>query len=149
LRRGARHPANGSAAAALQRIAHEVIAAPGVRDTPASNATSTAAQRGRKVGPSASGSAAYGLCNAYQRAEQNGNAAEKAVAFRNLVNAAGGASKVAAFCAQVPHPGASVPHDHRVVHNVPPGHPAKSASAPSGAASGAPGNSNHRGHAKH
>jgi hypothetical protein len=94
----------GTLPGALQKIAHDAIAAPGVHESP----TVPAAQaNGHPVGPSASGSAAYGLCNAYQHAEEHGNASQRATAFRNLVNAAGGSGKVAAYCATVPHPGAA------------------------------------------
>jgi hypothetical protein len=81
----------------LQQFAHHTIGAP----APHSTASRT------PVGPNAAGEAAFGLCNAYKHATTHGDAAEKAVAFRNLVKAAGGAEKVAAFCAAVPHPGHS------------------------------------------
>jgi hypothetical protein len=83
----------GSLPAVLQKIAHETIAAPDVH----SSKPIPARQRpGHPVGPSAAGSAEHGLCNAYQ----HGDAKKRAVAFRNLVAAAGGVGKVAAYCAQ-------------------------------------------------
>jgi hypothetical protein len=96
----------GSLPVALQKFAHEAIAAPAVRDS----RTAPDPQRtGQPTGPSVSGSAAYGLCNAYQHAEEHGTAVQRAVAFRNLMNAAGGADQVAAYCAAVQHPGAASP----------------------------------------
>jgi hypothetical protein len=94
----------GSLPVALQKFAHDAIAAPAVRDS----RTAPDPQRtGQPTGPSVSGSAAYGLCNAYQHAEEHGNATQRAVAFLNLINAAGGADHVAAYCAAVRHPGAA------------------------------------------
>jgi hypothetical protein len=62
----------------------------------------------------------YGLCNAYQHAEEHGNAGQRSVAFRNLANAAGGADQVAAYCASVSHPGATSPPGRRVGQTVSP-----------------------------
>jgi hypothetical protein len=59
------------------------------------------------VGPEATGPAAFGLCTAYAHAKAHGTASQKAVAFRNLAAAAGGAAKIAAYCTAVPHPGGS------------------------------------------
>jgi len=58
-------------------------------------------------GPDATGPAAFGLCTAYAHAKAHGTASQKAVAFRNLAAAAGGAAKIAAYCTAVPHPGSS------------------------------------------
>ena len=117
----------GSLPVALQKIAHDTIAAPGVRESRAAPAPK---HPGHPVGPSVTGSAAYGLCNAYQHAD----AAQRAVAFRNLVNAAGGSGQVAAYCAAVKHPGAANP-------------PGRQASSPAGAShrgkpTAGPGNGN-------
>ena len=101
----------GSLPGALQKIAHEAIAAPDVRDSPA---TPTVPGSAHPAGPSVRGAAAYGLCNAYQHAEAHGAANQRAVAFRNLVYAAGGADKVAAYCASVSHPGPTSPPGRRV-----------------------------------
>ena len=97
---GAAAAYTGSLPGALQKIAHEAIAAPSVRE---GSAAPTPQNSGHPAGPSVTGAAAYGLCNAYQ----HGNASQRSVAFRNLVNAAGGADQVAAYCASVPHPGAT------------------------------------------
>lgn len=104
----------GSLPVALQKIAHDTIAAPGVREIRTASATKSS---GHPVGPSVSGSAEYGLCNAYQHASEHGNASLRAVAFRNLVNAAGGAGNVAAFCAAVQHPGAANPPGGQAGHS--------------------------------
>jgi hypothetical protein len=88
---------------AAQRFAHDTIGAP----SPHASNSPNAGHSGAPVGPNASGPAAFGLCTAYAHATQHGTAAQKAVAFRNLEKAAGGAANVASFCASVPHPGAS------------------------------------------
>jgi hypothetical protein len=80
---GAAAAYTGSLPAAVQKFAHVVIAAPGVHESTAGPAPEGT---GPRVGPSARDGAAYGLCNAYRHA----NASQRAVAFRNLVNAAGG-----------------------------------------------------------
>ena len=93
---GAAAAYTGSLPAALQTIAHKAIAAPGVRTSPARPAAEGTTG---SHGPPVTGNAAGGLCNAYQHAAEHGNAGQRAVAFRNLVNAAGGADRVAAYCA--------------------------------------------------
>jgi len=94
---------------AAQKFAHDTIGAPSPHASrnahPGDNAN--AGHSGTPVGPNASGPAAFGLCTAYSNATQHGTAAQKAVAFRNLEKAAGGAANVASFCASVTHPGAS------------------------------------------
>ena len=141
---GAAAAYTGSLPAALQKFAHAAIAAPAVHQSTAGAAPEGT---GPQVGPSARGSAAYGLCNAYQHA----NASQRAVAFRNLVNAAGGAGQVAAYCASVPNPGPSSPPGRRVGQTAsptdtnhgrrptaPPGKP----TAPPGKPTTTPGNGN-------
>lgn len=81
----------------IQQVAHNTIGAPAARPTP------TATPRG----PDATGHSAYGLCTAYAHIKADGTAAQKAVAFRNLAAAAGGAANVTAYCAGIPHPGAT------------------------------------------
>ena len=99
----------GALPAPVQRLAHDTIGAPAARsDTrPAHPAT--------PVGPDPTGHAAYGLCTAYAHLKAHGSAAQKAVAFRNLATAAGGAAKVTAYCAGVAHPGAT-PSDQPTTH---------------------------------
>jgi hypothetical protein len=89
---------------AAQQFAHDTIGAPSPHSSHSANANN---HSGTPVGPNASGPAAFGLCTAYANATQHGTAAQKAVAFRNLENAAGGAANVASFCASVAHPGAT------------------------------------------
>lgn len=101
----------GALPASVQKIAHETIGAPTARHS----APAT------PVGPRATGNAAYGLCNAYAHMKAHGTAKQKAVAFRNLAAAAGGAAKVTAYCASVAHPGAA-PSGHPA--GQPSGHPA-------------------------
>ncbi len=104
----------GNLPATLQKVAHDTIAAPGVRVTRAAPTPGGPGYPVHPVGPRATGSAAYGLCHAYQRAEEHGNAGQQAAAFRNLVNAAGGRGQVAAYCASVQHPGTANPPGRRV-----------------------------------
>lgn len=91
----------GDLPSSLQQIAHKTIGAPAAQHSaPAST----------PVGPNAAGPAAFGLCTAYQHASKHGTAAQKSVAFRNLATAAGGASKISAYCATVQHPGSAASH---------------------------------------
>ena len=92
--------------AALQKFAHNSIAAPAASASPSPSPDETR-RAGVPVGPNPAGPAAHGLCSAYSRAEAHGSAAQQAVAFRKLVAAAGGAGQVAAYCASVPSPLAS------------------------------------------
>jgi hypothetical protein len=101
----------GNLPSGLQKIAHEAFAAPPGRESPV---TPTPVGAGSPVEPSAGDSAAYGLCNAYQHPGEHGNASQRTAAFRNLVKAAGGADRVAAYCASVPHPGTTSPPGRRV-----------------------------------
>jgi hypothetical protein len=102
--------------APAQQFAHNVIGAPSPQPshrpgipqlshgpgTPQPTPARTAA-----VGPDATGPAAFGLCTAYAYAKAHGTASQKAITFRNLAAAAGGAAKIAAYCTAVPHPGSS------------------------------------------
>lgn len=122
---------------ALQQFAHRTIGAPAVH-----HGKPTAAHLARRtapVAPSARRHAAFGLCTAYEHAVVHGRAAHKAVAFRNLVRAAGGAQKVHAFCAAVPHPGtprsahadrAAHRGPHRAGHTHPGRHPGRHPTVP-------------------
>lgn len=109
---------SGSLPAALQNFAHHAIAAPAVSGT----RTPAAGRSGHGVGPSASARSAYGLCTAYAHATQHGNAAQRSVALRNLVAAAGGPGKVAAYCAQHQHPGPVAQHGRHVGRGGTPAH---------------------------
>jgi hypothetical protein len=106
----------GALPAPVQSVAHHIIGAPAA--SPSASPS--------PVGPNPTGAAAFGLCNAYHHALKHGTAAQKSVAFRNLTAAAGGASQVTSFCANVPHPGASPSHTPPAT----PSHPAKPAAQP-------------------
>jgi hypothetical protein len=89
--------------APVQKLAHDTIGAPArppTRPAPTPPAASPAR-------PAASPPGQFGLCTAYASTRAHGSAAQRAVAFRRLAAAAGGAGKVAAYCAAVPHPGPS------------------------------------------
>jgi hypothetical protein len=124
----------GSLPGALQKIAHEAIAAPGVRE---GSAAPTLQGSGHPAGPSVTGAAADGLCSAYQHAD----ASQRSTAFRKLVNAAGGAGQVAAYCASVPHPAATSPPGRRVGQTVSPtgASHGRKPTAPPGKPTGPPG----------
>jgi hypothetical protein len=67
---------------------------------------SEAEESNTPVGPDASGPAAFGLCNAWTHHQhKDKDKPGNSVAFGNLAEAAGGESKIAAYCAKVPHPG--------------------------------------------
>jgi hypothetical protein len=85
----------GALPAAAQRVAHDIIGAPAASPTPAG--------RRSPVGPDATGRSGYGLCTAWAHAKAQGIHKLHAVAFRNLAAAAGGASRVPAYCAAVAH----------------------------------------------
>jgi hypothetical protein len=95
----------GALPAPVQQFAHHTIGAPAAHATAARTHDSPS-----PAGPGATGHPAYGLCTAWAHAKKNGTAKQKAVAFRNLAAAAGGAGNVAAFCAAVPNPGALSSH---------------------------------------
>jgi hypothetical protein len=121
----------GTLPAPAQQFAHSMIGAP----TPQPSHRPSTPQPGHRpgtpqatpartsaVGPDATGPAAFGLCTAYAHAKAHGTASQKATAFRNLAAAAGGAAKIAAYCATVPHPGNSQASQSAPTH--PAGRPA-------------------------
>jgi hypothetical protein len=122
----------GTLPAPAQQFAHSVIGAPSQQPshrpgtpqaTPARpDATSPDATSPDATGPDATGPAAYGLCTAYAHAKAHGTASQKAVAFRNLAAAAGGAAEIAAYCTAVPHPGSSQPGRPASAPTHPAGH---------------------------
>ena len=130
--------------APAQQFAHSVIGAPSPqpshrpgtpRATPARTNAGPDATGPDATGPDATGPAGFGLCTAYAHAKAHGTASQKAVAFRNLAAAAGGAAKIAAYCAAVPHPGSSQPGQSASA----PTHPAgRSSSHPTGKPSSQP-----------
>lgn len=95
-----------------QNIAHHLI------DAPAAHHKHAKPGSGTPVGPDPSGPAAHGLCTAYQHATAHGQAARHSVALTTLIEAAGGAGKVAAYCAGVEPPSshASRPTDVDPTH---------------------------------
>lgn len=90
---------SGGLPAPMQRVAHTVFGAP-----PATQGTPLPAP-GRPATLPISGNLAYGLCQAYEQAIRNGHPLHDPVTLRRLAEAAGGASRVRAYCARVAHPG--------------------------------------------
>jgi hypothetical protein len=89
----------GDLPAPMQRLAHAVIGAlPATRGTPRP-------EPGRTVTPPVRANAAYGLCQAYERALAHGHPAQNPVTVRRLASLAGGTGQVKAYCARVLHPG--------------------------------------------
>jgi hypothetical protein len=102
----------------IQDFAHQTVGAPSAssdhsdpgnqgsahRRSEASEHANTR-QSSQSVGPDATGSASYGLCTAFaeQKAE-NGQVDTRSVAYRALVEAAGGADNIDEFCAGVAAP---------------------------------------------
>jgi hypothetical protein len=122
----------GTLPAPAQQFAHGMIGAPSPQPShrpgtpqPSHRPGTPQATPARTdaVGPEATGPAAFGLCTAYAHAKAHGTASQKAVAFRNLAAAAGGAAKVAAYCTAVPHPGNSQPSQPASATTHPAGHP--------------------------
>ncbi len=87
--------------APVQKLAHDTIGAPA---RPPARPVPAAASPGQ---PATRGPDRSGPCTAYANTQAHGSAAQRAVAFRRLAAAAGGAGKVAAYCATVPHPGSA------------------------------------------
>ena len=125
--------------APVQQFAHSVIGAPSPqpRHRPGTPQPShgPGTPQATPARTDAGGPAAFGLCTAYAHAKAHGTAAHKAVAFRNLAAAAGGAAKIAAYCATVPHPGSSQSSQPASAPTHPAGH---SASHPTGKPSSHP-----------
>jgi hypothetical protein len=122
----------GALPSSAQQFAHDTIGAPSPHASSSGHANNKAdaGHSGTPVGPNASGSAAFGLCTAYKNATQHGTAAKKAVAFRNLEKAAGGAANVASFCAAVSHPGTSATPPSGAASPHPSGPPSPHPSGP-------------------
>lgn len=93
--------------AGLQNLAHTTVGAPAANHGKSADHKPADSTAKTAVGPDAKGPAAFGLCTAWAHVQAHGQAADKSVAFRNLATAAGGATKIAAYCATVPHPGAT------------------------------------------
>ena len=97
----------GSLPSGLQDLAHSTVGAPAADHGKSADHKPTDSTTKTAVGPDATGHAAFGLCTAWAHAKDSGQAADKSVAFRNLATAAGGEKKIAAYCADVPHPGST------------------------------------------
>jgi len=130
----------GTLPAPAQQFAHGVIGAPppppgdrpgAPRPSHRPGAPRATPARPDAAGPDAAGPAASGLCTAYAHAKAHGTASQKAVAFGNLAAAAGGAAKIAAYCAAVPHPGRSQPARPAPAPARPAGHPPHPTGKPS------------------
>jgi hypothetical protein len=89
----------GALPAAVQRLAHHIIAAPAPGTQPAISPS--------PAGPGTTGDRAYGLCTAWAHAKAHGTRKQRAAAFSRLAAAAGGAGKVTAYCAMAAPPGRS------------------------------------------
>ena len=112
----------GALPASVQKIAHDTLGAPAPHPSTRPSHPATPA------GPDAAGRAAHGLCNAYAHLKADGSARQKAVAFRKLATAAGGAANVAAYCARVASPrptpsGKPTRHPKPTRHAKPTRHP--------------------------
>jgi hypothetical protein len=125
----------GTLPAPAQQFAHGVIGAPSPQPSHRPGTPQATPARTGAVGPDATGPAASGLCTAYAHAKAHGKASQKAVAFRNLAAAAGGAAKIAAYCTAVPHPGSSQSSQPASALTHPAGH---AASHPTGKPSSHP-----------
>jgi hypothetical protein len=116
----------------VQDVAHTVIHAPGHhgKHNPGNGGPFGRSATSTPVGPDVSGPAAQGLCTAYAHATRDGSAADRSVAFGNLVAAAGGAQNVAAFCSAAGVPSVAAPPSHTPqapdVHTSPPAGPPSS-----------------------
>jgi len=102
----------GSLPDGLQNVAHHVVGAPAVDHTQAPNSHANPRATDKTATPSATGTPkashssngvgpAYGLCTAYRK----GGLATTSTKYRELAKAAGGADRISAVCADVPHPG--------------------------------------------
>jgi hypothetical protein len=117
--------------AGLQEVAHNAVGAPAAgHGKPADHGKAAESTKKAAVGPDATGHAAFGLCTAWWHVQAHGNAADKAVAFRNLTAAAGGAHRIAKYCAKIPHPGATGSHPSSKPSSKPSGVPSHAVGSP-------------------
>jgi hypothetical protein len=122
----------GALPAPAQQFAHNAIGAPSPEPSHSPGTPRATPTRPGAVGPNAKGPAAFGLCTAYDHTKAHGTASQKAVAFRNLAVAAGGAAKIATYCAAVPHPGGSKSGQAASGSSHPSGRPTSVPAHPSG-----------------
>jgi hypothetical protein len=129
----------GALPAPAQQLAHNAIGAPSPKPSHSPATPQPMPTRPAAAGPDATGPAALGLCTAYAHAKAHGTGRQKAVAFSNLAAAAGGAIRIAAFCAAAPHPGSSQAPTATNPSGQPPSHPTgKPSSLPASHAAGKP-----------
>jgi hypothetical protein len=81
--------------APLQRLAHDLIAAPAPRPRPVTRPSSAR--------PAIPGHSAYSLCTTWAQVTATGTPAQRAAAFTELAKAAGGPDRVTGYCAAVTH----------------------------------------------
>jgi hypothetical protein len=117
--------------APVQSFAHHALGAP------APHLARPPRQPVTSYGPAPAIPGAYGLCQAYAQARANGNGREKAVAFRNLAAASGGAARVKAYCAAAAHPGKTPPGHQGGHHGGKPSASSSHAPASTGASKSA------------
>lgn len=110
----------GELPAPVQELAHKVIGAPAPHKAssvpPAHKVSGTPSPHAgpsvnTPTGPDATGKSAHGLCTAYRSSKANESTRAASVAFRNLATAAGGADKIATYCATARPPGGAA-SDH-------------------------------------
>jgi hypothetical protein len=135
----------GSLPAVAQNFAHAVLGAPAAngQGRPGLEGAPTTTP----VGPGVTANAVFGLCTAYEHAQVNGSAADQALAFSDLATAAGGAGNIAAYCVNVPHPGATNPSTNPTsqpssLPTYPSGEPSSLPTYPSGEPSSLPSHPN-------
>jgi hypothetical protein len=122
----------GALPAPAQQFAHSTVGAPSPKPSHSPGTPQATPTHPDAVGPNAKGPAAFGLCTAYDHTKAHGTASQKAVAFRNLAAAAGGAAKIATYCAAVPHPGNSKSGQAASGSSHPSGRPTSVPAHPSG-----------------
>ena len=89
----------------MQRVAHDVLAAPPARPGTRPERTRHPAHTAIPAGSAGPARGAHSLCATYAQLKAHGSAQQEAVAFRHLAAAAGGPSGVTAYCAGLSHPG--------------------------------------------
>lgn len=118
--------------ASMQQLAHDVIGAPAPARSPGGAPSAIHGHRSGQHAPGGVGAAgsAHSACTAYAQTRAHGTAAQQAVAYHNLVKAAGGAGHISGYCghglapstsrSHAPHPGKSHAA-HPGKKRVPPG----------------------------
>jgi hypothetical protein len=110
--------------ASMQRLAHDVIGAPAPARSPGGPAPAIHGHRSGQHAPGGAGAArsAHPACTAYAQTRAHGTAAQQAVAYHNLVKAAGGAGHISGYCGHGLAPSTSRSHaPHPGKKQVPPG----------------------------